>query len=340
MKFKRVQFESTNYCSMKCEFCPNRKMTRPKMNLAPELFRQIVDDLAARDLTDTISFAGNGEPSLDPDLANKLKYCHLKNLKTVITTNGLRIDKFTGDLIGNLDCLYISWQTFNEKTFRLRGTSSSYGAYQDKLIEFIGKNRPRLKIVVSLMLNEDKRWLRHDLFGKNFSALFGQKISAWLPAAEKISPAARKNLQLAIASQKRLSLQEARLDENLFLNVDQFSDWGGNLDCYSSNFKRIPAISGSCKIMADGPLVLADGRLSLCCVDYDGKVAVGDLKKESLPSIIDSERYKKIFADFQNKKISLPYCQKCLGRWKHKNELMNFLYKIEDKIYRRRHFKR
>lgn len=140
MKFKRIQFESTNYCSLKCEFCPNKKMTRNRKNLDPELFKKIIDDIAANDLTDLISFAGNGEPLIDPDLADKLEYCQSKKLKTVLTTNGLQIDEISDKMIKNLDCLYISWQTFSEKTFKLRGTCFNYDDYKNKIIAFVRQN--------------------------------------------------------------------------------------------------------------------------------------------------------------------------------------------------------
>jgi MoaA/NifB/PqqE/SkfB family radical SAM enzyme len=339
MKFARIQFESTNYCSMKCEFCPNRKMTRERKNLDSELFKKIIDDIAKNALTETISFAGNGEPLIDPHLADKLEYCKTKKLKTVITTNGLQMEKINPKIIANLDCLYISWQTFNEKTFKLRGTNLDYQIYKNKLIEFIKQNKDKLKIVISLMLNENKRWFTRDLMGANFKDLLNQNLKDFLPIAGEISDAARKNLERKLSEKRRLSFQEIELDNNLFLNIDQFSDWGGNLSSYSQNFQRIPAETGQCRIMAAGPLVLSDGRLSLCCVDYDGNVTIGNLQKENFSDIINSERYKKIFENFQNKVITLPYCRQCLGRWESKNKFKHFLYRAENKIYHLIHYK-
>lgn len=40
--------------------------------------------------------------------------------------------------------------------------------------------------------------------------------------------------------------------------------------------------------------ILWDGRVSLCCVDYDGRYIMGDVKDSSIKSIWNSERYRSL----------------------------------------------
>ncbi len=101
MRFKRIQIETTNFCNMKCDFCPNKRMTRERKILDFQYFKEIIDDIAENKMTGVISFAGNGEPFIDPDFLNKLKYCKSKNLKTAVTTNGLLIEKISEEFIRN-----------------------------------------------------------------------------------------------------------------------------------------------------------------------------------------------------------------------------------------------
>ena len=332
MKFKRIQFESTNYCSMKCEFCPNKKMTRSRLNLDTGLFKKIINDITENNLTDSISFAGNGEPLIDPGILEKLKYCKEKGLKTIITTNGLQMDRINEEVLKNLDCLYISWQTFNKETFKLRNTSIDYSDYKKNLINFIKSNKGKIKIVISMMIDETKKRLMHDLLGKKFRSLFKQNIKDLKITMEEISFGSINKINKALESGKRLSCQEIEIENNLFLNVDQISDWGGNIGPHSKNFIRTPEKNGNCKIMADGPLILADGRLSLCCVDYDGSVTIGDLRNENINNVVNGKKYSTITENFKNKHIILPYCQNCKGYWRHRNPIINFLYKFEYKI--------
>ena len=124
MKFDRIQFETTNNCNMRCGFCPNRTMKRARTFLCFDIFKKTIDEISCNSLTNTISFAGNGEPLLDNKIGEKIKYCKLKGLKTVITTNGVLLERITPDILKNLDTLYTSWQTFNESS--LDGTESEY----------------------------------------------------------------------------------------------------------------------------------------------------------------------------------------------------------------------
>jgi MoaA/NifB/PqqE/SkfB family radical SAM enzyme len=42
------------------------------------------------------------------------------------------------------------------------------------------------------------------------------------------------------------------------------------------------------------PTVLSSGKLVLCCLDYDGEMVLGDLKKQSLKEIMESDEYKRV----------------------------------------------
>jgi uncharacterized Fe-S cluster-containing radical SAM superfamily protein len=45
----------------------------------------------------------------------------------------------------------------------------------------------------------------------------------------------------------------------------------------------------------NGPLqIQVDGTVNICCFDYDGKLLLGDLNRQSIPEIFDSEAYMKI----------------------------------------------
>ena len=58
--------------------------------------------------------------------------------------------------------------------------------------------------------------------------------------------------------------------------------------------------------------VLSNGKLVMCCLDYDGKAVLGDLKKQTLKEIMNSEEFKKIkylHHSFQGDKIDM--CKKC-----------------------------
>jgi len=58
--------------------------------------------------------------------------------------------------------------------------------------------------------------------------------------------------------------------------------------------------------------VLSNGKVVMCCLDYEGKMVLGDLKSQSLKEIMNSENFKKILElhmSFQGDKIDM--CKNC-----------------------------
>ncbi len=58
-------------------------------------------------------------------------------------------------------------------------------------------------------------------------------------------------------------------------------------------------------------VVLSNGKVCLCCVDYDGEVILGDLNKQNLKDIINSKKVKNIYNSHLKQKCNLPICKRC-----------------------------
>jgi len=339
MKFDRIQFETTNNCNMRCSFCPNRTMKRARMFLGFDIFKKTIDEISCNNLTNTISFVGNGEPLLDNKIGEKIKYCKLKGLKTVITTNGVLLKRITPDILKNLDILYISWQTFNESSFKMRNINLNYDDYEAKILNFLNENYNKsTKIILSIMFIRKRKRFMMDLLPDSYYALFqqnGRGLYKTLKKVEKIIPCKQVNFEKIYQIIKKgvhFLNNEHQLSNNLFLNIDEYFDWGGGLQGYSEGFVRMPCLKGSCKIMLAGPLVLSNGEVSICCQDAEGNVTVDNLNNSSLMQILLSKKYQDVYNGFKNNRIILSHCQKCKGYWKHKNKYKNLLYNI-DLIY-------
>jgi ribosomal protein L31 len=77
----------------------------------------------------------------------------------------------------------------------------------------------------------------------------------------------------------------------------EFKNWGGaRHDPLEKTGKRVPCLS-----LLRGMTILWDGRVSLCCLDYDGKLIIGDANKQHLSEIYQSlklMRKKHLSLDF------------------------------------------
>ncbi|MDP3902167.1 MAG: radical SAM/SPASM domain-containing protein [bacterium] len=59
-------------------------------------------------------------------------------------------------------------------------------------------------------------------------------------------------------------------------------------------------------------VVMSDGKVALCCIDFDGSVVVGDFKNQNLQEIWNEERYNKIRnKHLKYKADEIPLCKKC-----------------------------
>lgn len=86
-----------------------------------------------------------------------------------------------------------------------------------------------------------------------------------------------------------------------------FVNWAGaRHDLLEKTGEKIP-----CGYILSKMYILWDGRVCLCCFDYDGKVILGDLKKQSLREIWDNSeeiREKSRRLNFDNS-----LCKECNG---------------------------
>jgi len=82
-----VSFEPTTSCNLRCPECPSglRAFTRPTGMLQQDFFRQTIDDIH-RHLIYLI-FYFQGEPYLNPEFLDMVKYAASKKIYTATSTN-------------------------------------------------------------------------------------------------------------------------------------------------------------------------------------------------------------------------------------------------------------
>ena len=79
-----LQIEPTTFCNLKCSFCVREKnVFRPK-HMSFETFKEVFDQVRPVRVT----FAGDGEPTLCPDLFKMLSYVDQQGAKGIVTSNG------------------------------------------------------------------------------------------------------------------------------------------------------------------------------------------------------------------------------------------------------------
>ena len=105
-----ISFEPTTSCNLRCPECPSglREFTRPTGMLEKSFFEQTIDDIYKELLY--LIFYFQGEPYLNPDFLNMVKYAHDKGIYTATSTNAhyLTDAKAKATVESGLDRLIIS----------------------------------------------------------------------------------------------------------------------------------------------------------------------------------------------------------------------------------------
>ena len=147
-----VQIESTNICNAKCVFCPRDEMHRKQGVMSFDLFRKIVDECAALGITH-VRVHNYGEPFMDRQLVEKVRYAKQKGIKEVgMISNGSLITEQVarGMVEAGLDAINISVDAAGKEVF----DATRLGLNYDKVIANIerlvrvraelGRTRPKL----------------------------------------------------------------------------------------------------------------------------------------------------------------------------------------------------
>lgn len=98
-----MRFEICTACNYNCSICPQDKFIRPRSVMSSELFTQLLDRIgAATGQYTNLTFAGMGEPLLDPDFLAKVRVARKRGYSVRLLTNGSRL---TTELFKELDAL-------------------------------------------------------------------------------------------------------------------------------------------------------------------------------------------------------------------------------------------
>ena len=280
-----ISIELTNACNSKCIMCPRDKMTRCIKYMDWKLFTKIVDECAKLKISVIAPFM-YGEPLLHPNLIKYIEYIKKKTDSIVtLNTNGqlLNEDMSKRLLNAKIDTLMISIDGATKKTYEKIRKGLSFEKVTKNLENFIRlRNRGKYNTKIELFFVKMKE-NEHEV--KDF-------LKKWKHKVDFIC-VSNYNLYTGEVKDRRTEDQkQTRITE------------------------RFP-----CPKLWTELTVLADGKVALCCMDFDGKVILGDANKESLLNIWKNEKYNKIRKMHIRGKFPYP-CSNCNAI----NEIPNFNY--------------
>ena len=225
-----------------------------------------------KDYTDYIYLHIKGEPLLHPNIIEFLHLADKYNLKVNLTTNGTLFSKVAKELSGCNSLRKINFSLHSENSL-------------DNYCEEIFKNVELLKDKIIIY----RLWTL-----KN-----NQLDSKSQETVNKI----RKYYNLPQETVDKIyTSNNIKIKSTIYVDKDNEFSWP-EVTTHKSN--------GYCYALKTQIGILVDGTVVPCCLDSNGVVNLGNIFKESLEEIINSEKYISLKKSFQDRKPCEKLCQSC-----------------------------
>ena len=251
---KMINIEGYNICNLQCIMCPYKSMTRKKVQMQMNLFKKIVDDAAKIGIPE-VNLHFYNEPFLDNLIFERIKVVKANGLQVRLNTNGLLLSPEVIDSIleSGLDLIVFSIDSGDKETYE----SIRIGAQFEKICANIS----------NLLLQK-------------------QQLNSTVPVVMVYSTIISKS-----------NLKSIKKLRKCLKGVDAFSlglsdsRWSEEFSAYSiTPFKSTNDVQYPCMAFWGSLTVMSNGKVPLCCMDYDGAYELGDLNEQTITEVWNSQK--------------------------------------------------
>lgn len=285
-----IAIEPTTSCNLRCPECPSglRQFTRPIGMLEPMFFKSTIDSIYKELIYLTFYF--QGEPYLNPNFLEMVKYASQKKIYTSTSTNAhyLTKEQAIKTVESGLDRLIISIDGTTQETYE----QYRVGGNLEKVIE-------GTKHIIAAR-NELKSKTPHIVF----------QFLVVKPNEHQLNDVE----QLA---------QNLGVDEVVFKTAQVYDFENGNpLIPTNEEYSRYKKLSNGkyviknellnqCWRMWSACVVTWDGIVVPCCFDKDAKHQLGDLKTQSFTELWNSNKYQSFRRSILKSRQEIDICKNC-----------------------------
>ena len=248
-----------------------KKSNRLLKEMTVTEFKEVISKI--KDYTNTICLHVKGEPLLHSKLNEILNICDDNNIKVSLTTNGTLLKNKINELINH--------KSLSKVHISLNAEVTNQN-YLNDIFKAVS-NFPQEKIIIYRIwaLKEDK---------------LDEKTT-------KIVEKLKEYYNLSNDTVEKLQKKKnTKIDFNKYVDKDNLFIWP-----IISNNKS----NGFCEGLKSQLAILSDGTVTVCCLDDDGLINLGNIFLENLKDILEKSKTKRIIEGFRNNKCVEKLCQSC-----------------------------
>jgi MoaA/NifB/PqqE/SkfB family radical SAM enzyme len=287
-----------------------------------DLAKRIISELKSKEVCEKITFHVMGEPTMHRDFFEILEYAAETGMNVGLTTNGRRLGGNTGRRLIDYDLsqVDISLQTPDAESFKLRKAGSlSFEDYLDGILEFFAAYQKRHNDTIFKFRFLNTRFRKKSLEERvgplkviSSTSELRKTFRFWTDRIYRMMGVDGQMKDKAMDQIGKLVSYKWNVVEiypKVFFETYVLDDWGHAFE----DGKVRDAWGGYCFGMRDHFSILYNGDVTLCCIDFDGHTAIGNLYNQSLEDILSSDKLGKIMKGFKRYRLVDPYCKRCLG---------------------------
>jgi radical SAM protein with 4Fe4S-binding SPASM domain len=286
-----ISFEPTTSCNLRCPECPSglRAFTRPTGMLKKDFFSETIDQLS-RELMYLV-FYFQGEPYLNPDFLDMVKYATSRKIYTATSTNGhyLTEENARRTVESGLDRLIISLDGTTQETYQ----QYRVGGRIDKVLEGAAR-------VVA--------W-KKKLGSKTPFIIFQFLVVRHNEHQVEEVQALAKKMGVDQVRLKTAQVYDYENDPNHLIPVNQKysrykKDRDGKMIFKGNN-------ANHCWRLWHDPVITWDGAVVPCCFDKDARHKLGDLKQQSFRELWQNREYRHFRSQVLDSRKNIDICANC-----------------------------
>ena len=286
-----VSFEPTTSCNLRCPECPSglRAFTRPTGMLQKDFFKETIDDIHQHLLY--LIFYFQGEPYLNPEFLDMVKYAASKKIYTATSTNAHYItDEVAKKTVeSGLDRLIISIDGTTQDVYQ----QYRVGGNLNKVIEGTKKMVKWRKA-----LNSKTPFIF-------FQFLVVKPNEHQLEEIKQLA----KEIGVDEVRFKTAQVYDYETDPNqLIPNNEKYSRYKKGKD---GKYKPKNKLVNRCWKLWHANVITWDGLVVPCCFDKDAMHQLGNIKNESFKNIWNNSNYKQFRTELMKSRKNIDICSNC-----------------------------
>ncbi|MDO8549262.1 MAG: radical SAM/SPASM domain-containing protein [Ignavibacteria bacterium] len=281
--------EPTNHCNLKCPECPSGlgTLTRPLGLLSVEDFKTIIDQV--KDTGFYVQLYFQGEPYINKNLPEMIRYAQSKNIYISISTNGHFVNVKTIDNILNNapDKLIYSMDGLDEESYQNYRVGGSFKKADEGLRFLIkkrnelGRKKPFVEFQFIVMKQNEHLLDEVKKYGKDVG----------------VNKVVFKTMQVSSYENALHFLPSNQKYSRYIVN--------------NGTLKIKNKLKNHCFALWRTSVITWDGKVVPCCFDKDANFGLGELKEKSMKEIWLSEPYRNFRQGVLNNRKGLSMCTNC-----------------------------